>query len=51
MMRTAVNTAGDLTVTCIVGRSERQLDAKVFNADTSGSADVNLQKSFHGALK
>jgi len=51
MMRTAVNTAGDLTVTCIVARSERQLDAKIFNSDTSHIAEVDLSKGFQGAIK
>jgi Na+/H+-dicarboxylate symporter len=51
MMRTAVNVTGDLTVTSIVARGERQLDAKVFNADTSHIADVEIQKGFHGVLE
>ncbi|OIO10138.1 MAG: dicarboxylate/amino acid:cation symporter [Elusimicrobia bacterium CG1_02_63_36] len=51
MMRTAVNTAGDLAVTCVVARSERQLDMKIFNADTRHAADVHLRKEFHGAIE
>jgi len=31
MMRTAVNVTGDVVVTCIVAKSERELDLKVFN--------------------
>ena len=31
MMRTAVNVTGDATVTCVVAKSEQQLDEVVFN--------------------
>ena len=31
MMRTAVNVTGDMAVTCIVAKSEKSLDTKVFN--------------------
>ena len=31
MMRTAVNVTGDATVTCVVAKSEQQLDEAVFN--------------------
>jgi Na+/H+-dicarboxylate symporter len=33
MARTAVNVTGDATVTCIVAKSEGQLDSEVFHAD------------------
>jgi Na+/H+-dicarboxylate symporter len=39
MTRTAVNVCGDATVTCIVAKSEGDLDEDVFNADDS-SAEV-----------
>jgi len=32
MVRTAVNVTGDCTVTCIIARSEGQLDEEVFGA-------------------
>ncbi len=38
MTRTAVNVCGDATVTCIVARSEDDLDLDTFNADDSGEA-------------
>jgi len=42
MMRTAVNTAGDLTVTCIVAKSEGQLDKKTFDAHVGQTVDVSF---------
>ncbi len=50
MMRTAVNTAGDLTVTCIVAKSENALDSKIYN-DTSARVLADIGEDFHGALK
>jgi len=38
MTRTAVNVCGDATVTCIVAKSEDDLDEEVFNADDSHEA-------------
>jgi len=38
MTRTAVNVCGDATVTCIVARSEDDLDIDVFDADDSSEA-------------
>ena len=34
MLRTAVNVTGDAVVTCIVAKSENQLDETVFNQTT-----------------
>ena len=44
MMRTAVNTAGDCTVTCIVAKSEGHLDMKIFNAPVPDAIDVGLSR-------
>ena len=38
MTRTAVNVCGDATVTCLVAKSEDDLDLDTFNADDSGEA-------------
>ncbi|MFY0699481.1 MAG: cation:dicarboxylase symporter family transporter, partial [Bermanella sp.] len=38
MMRTAVNVTGDAAVSCVVAKSEKQLDERVFN-------DRNIQLS------
>lgn len=44
MMRTAVNTAGDCAVTCIVAKSEGHLDEKVFNAPVADQIEVGLKR-------
>lgn len=36
MLRTAVNVTGDAAVTCIVAKSEGQLDEDIYNADPNG---------------
>ena len=41
MMRTAVNVTGDATVTCVVAKSEQQLDEAVFNDPDVALADEN----------
>ena len=45
MTRTAVNVTGDAMVSCIVGKSERAFDAKVFNDINAGSKEENID--FH----
>lgn len=39
MTRTAVNVTGDAMVSCLVGKSEKCLDTKVFNDPTAGSVE------------
>ncbi|MGR6871872.1 dicarboxylate/amino acid:cation symporter [Pseudomonas sp. HK3] len=39
MMRTAVNVTGDATVSCIIAKSEKQLDEAVFNDPDAGLVD------------
>lgn len=46
MMRTAVNVTGDATVTCVVAKSEQQLDETVFN-----DPDVALVDEEHDSVK
>jgi Na+/H+-dicarboxylate symporter len=41
MVRTVVNVTGDAVVSCVVAKSEGQLDLKIFNSDPA-SADPNL---------
>jgi Na+/H+-dicarboxylate symporter len=46
MTRTAVNVTGDATVTCIVAKSEGELDVDVFNAkDAKRNVDVSEQRT------
>ena len=45
MTRTAVNVTGDAMVSCIVGKSERAFDAKVFNDINAGGKEENID--FH----
>jgi Na+/H+-dicarboxylate symporter len=42
MIRTAVNITGDCVVTCIVAKSEGELDLDVFNDPNAGSTDEEL---------
>jgi len=37
MMRTAVNVTGDAAVTCVVAKSEGELDTKIYNDPEAGS--------------
>ena len=39
MLRTAVNVTGDAAVSCIVAKSEQQLDLPTFQDDSAGSAE------------
>ena len=41
MVRTAVNVAGDAAVTCVVARSEGELDLQTFRDPAAGAADPN----------
>ncbi|GAB6263201.1 dicarboxylate/amino acid:cation symporter [Photobacterium sp. CCB-ST2H9] len=47
MIRTAVNITGDSVVTCIVGKSENEMDIKRFNDPKAGEKDeeVHLHKA------
>ena len=45
MTRTAVNVTGDAMVSCIVGKSERAFDIKVFNDINAGTKDEDID--FH----
>ena len=45
MVRTAVNVTGDSIVTCIVARSEGELDLNVFNDDHAGEKEESI--NFH----
>lgn len=40
MTRTAVNVTGDAAVTCLIAKSERQLDEKIFNASEAQIAKL-----------
>ncbi|GAA6134524.1 dicarboxylate/amino acid:cation symporter [Oceaniserpentilla sp. 4NH20-0058] len=42
MMRTAVNVTGDATVSCIVAKSEKQLDESVFNDPIAGLVEDDV---------
>jgi len=44
MMRTAVNVTGDAAVSCIVAKSENQLDEQVFNDPQAGSVEASSDK-------
>ena len=39
MLRTAVNVTGDAAVSCIVAKSEQQLDLPTYQDDRAGSAE------------
>ncbi|MCF6235485.1 MAG: dicarboxylate/amino acid:cation symporter [Gammaproteobacteria bacterium] len=45
MMRTAVNVTGDVVVSMIVARSERNISMKVFNNPDAGQEEVHLASS------
>lgn len=45
MVRTAVNITGDSVVTCIVAKSEGEMDLKVYNDLEAGESDENID--FH----
>ena len=49
MARTAVNITGDSVVSCIVARSEGEMDEAVFNNPVAGEADENID--FHHITK
>ncbi|MFD2095351.1 dicarboxylate/amino acid:cation symporter [Corallincola platygyrae] len=42
MTRTAVNVTGDSMVTCVVGKSEKQLDMDVYNSAEAGLAEEEI---------
>lgn len=42
MIRTAVNITGDCVVTCIVGKSEGEMDINIFNDPDAGNKDEEL---------
>lgn len=48
MMRTAVNVTGDATVACIVAKSEKQLDAAVFNDPDAGLVGDSMDSGLIG---
>ncbi|AZL84589.1 MULTISPECIES: dicarboxylate/amino acid:cation symporter [Aliivibrio] len=45
MIRTAVNITGDSVVTCIVAKSENELDIDAFNDPKAGEAELALKRS------
>ncbi len=49
MLRTAVNVTGDASVSCVVGRSEGQLDETVFNTPTEQLVAAEAQSAGAGA--
>jgi len=55
MIRTAVNVTGDAVVTCIVAKSENELDIETFNSKNSGEVeelalDKDIEKSFADSI-
>lgn len=47
MMRTAVNVTGDAAVTCVVAKSEGELDEKIYNDPNAGVLDDDLKNLKH----
>ncbi len=45
MLRTAVNVMGDVVVTCIVAKSEKELDADVFNGLSNAHAGSRAERT------